>query len=401
MSLSTPTTQEINDNILAQMEAALNQKVPLLPRAFVRVLAKTLAGVFVLLYKYAGFIFLQLFVGTASFRSTTVNGRTLVPLTEWGRLVGAGDPAPATNAELRVEIKVERLNETLPAGTQLVSAERGVTYITTAAVLLDAVTVTAVVRAVSDQGDSGGGAGVVGNLEPGAVLTFANPLASVSRSATVVEQVVTASDAESEADYRARVIARFQRRPQGGAYADYAQWGGGVAGIVGVYPYTSPNPGEVEVYVEATPESSGNADGIPTAAQLSAVYDSIQYDEAGTGLANRRPAGVFVNVRPIIRTGFDVEVIGLDVAIPGPVRDDITAAVREYMLGREPYIPGLSIPPRRDRVTRTAVASIVEDVVTAAGGLYSSIVLTRDGQAVDVYILGEGTKAKASTVIFT
>jgi len=61
MSLVTPTTKELSDNIIAQLEATLNQTIPLLPRAFNRVLAKALAAVFILLYKYGGFIFLQIF----------------------------------------------------------------------------------------------------------------------------------------------------------------------------------------------------------------------------------------------------------------------------------------------------------------------------------------------------
>jgi hypothetical protein len=92
MSLQTPTTKEISESIIAQLEASLNQSIPLLPKSFLRVLAKTLAGVFVLLYKYAGFMFLQMFVQTASAKQTTVNGKTFTPLTQWGRLIGVGDP---------------------------------------------------------------------------------------------------------------------------------------------------------------------------------------------------------------------------------------------------------------------------------------------------------------------
>lgn len=82
MSLTTPTTKEISDNIVAQLEATLNQTIPLLPKAFIRVLAKALAGVFILLYKYAGFMLLQLFVRTASMGSTEVNGVSVTPLLE-------------------------------------------------------------------------------------------------------------------------------------------------------------------------------------------------------------------------------------------------------------------------------------------------------------------------------
>ena len=98
MSLSTPTTKEISDNIIAQLEASLNQAIPLLPKSFLRVLSKVLAGVFILLYKYVGFMFLQIFVDAASASATEVNGKTVVPLTAWGRLIGVGDPVSATSA---------------------------------------------------------------------------------------------------------------------------------------------------------------------------------------------------------------------------------------------------------------------------------------------------------------
>jgi len=100
MSIQTPTTKELSDNIIASFEATLNQSTPLLPKSFLRVLAKVLAGVWVILYKYGGFILLQQFVRTASDQPTEINGQTVTPLDEWGELVGIGAPAAATKAEL-------------------------------------------------------------------------------------------------------------------------------------------------------------------------------------------------------------------------------------------------------------------------------------------------------------
>lgn len=137
MSLQTPTTKEINENIIAQLEASLNQTIPLLPKSFLRVLSKALSGVFILLYKYAGFMFLQQFVRTASIEPTEINGQTVRPLIEWGRLVGVGDPVPATQAELLINITVNNQGGTLPSGSQLVGADNGVTYITIGSVALD------------------------------------------------------------------------------------------------------------------------------------------------------------------------------------------------------------------------------------------------------------------------
>lgn len=397
MSLTTPTTKDISDNIIAQLEASLNQTIPLLPKSFLRVLAKALAGVFVLLYKYGGFMFLQVFVRTASANETTVNGRVLTPLLEWGRLIGVGDPAAATQAELLIDITVDNQTGTLPSGSQLVNTDNGVTYITIGAVLLNAPTVQATIRAVSDQA-GGGGAGAIGNLDPGAVVSFANPLANVSRNAVVVSQVVTGSDAESTEAYRQRVIDRFQKRPQGGAYADYEIWGEEPAGIINVYPYTSDCPGQVDVYVEATPESSGDPDGIPTPAQLQAVLDSIEVDQ--NGLASRRPANALANTFPITRTGFDIRVTGLIVDNLAQVQATITTAIEEYFLDREPFIEGLSVLPRRDRITRSAVGGVVDDIVSAAGGIFSSVIVTQSTINVELYSLGIGEKSKAATVTF-
>lgn len=398
MSLTTPTTKEISDNIIAQLEATLNQTIPLLPKSFLRVLAKALSGVFVLLYKYAGFIFLQIFVRTASINETTINGTVLSPLKEWGRLIGVGDPTAATNAELLIDITVTTQVGSLPSGSQLVGGLNGVTYITLGPALLNSATVQATVRAVSDQA-GGAGAGAIGNLSPGDALNFANPLANVARAATVDSQVVTGANAEATEVYRQRVLDRFQKRPQGGAYADYEEWGEETAGIVNIYPYTSTKPGEVDVFAEATVASSGNADGIPTGTQLAAVAALIELDE--NGLATRRPAGAFVNTFAITRIGFDVVVSEIQqVDNLSQVQADVTTALTEHFLAAEPFVPGLTIPPRKDSLTQTSVAAIVEDIVSAAGGFFSGATLSQSSVQVSIFVLGEGEKAKLSSVGF-
>lgn len=400
MTIDTPTTKELSDNIVAQLEAAISQTIPLLPKAFNRVLAKALAGVFIILYKYGGYILLQMFVQSASAKDTTILGVTINPLKFWGRLIGVGDPVAATNAELTIDITVENQTGSLDSGSQLIGLTKGVTYITIGSVLLNAATVSATIRAVSDQA-GGGGKGVIGNLDPGTTVSFANPLPNVARVATVTAQTVTGADAESTEAYRQRIIDRFQKRPQGGAYADYEQWGEEAAGIINVYPYTG-DPGEVDVYSEATPESSGDPDGIPTAAQLQAVLDLINLDE--NGIATRRNANAFVNSYPITRTSFDVEVTGISgVSDLAKVQADVTTALEEYFLSVEPFIAGLSVPPRRDQITRTRVSAIVEDIVTAANGTFTSANFFTTGSpvALQEYFLGEGEKAKADSVVFT
>ena len=396
--INQPTTQEVADNIIAQLETSLGQTIPFLPKLFQRVLAKALGGIFVLLYKYGGFIFLQIFVATASTRETEINGRTLTPLIEWGRLNGTGDPVPATQAELIVTVTVTNQVGTL-TGAQGVNADNGVTYLQIGSILLDAPTKEITFRAVNDQA-GGDGSGVIGNLQPGDIIAFANPLPNVESDTVVVSQTVTGADGEElNTVYRQRVTDRFQKLPQGGAYADYELWAEEVAGIINAYPYTSDFPGQVEVYCEATEASSGSPDGIPTAAQLQAVLDSILLNDAG--LATRRSANALANSFAITRTGFDVEVTGLTgIDDPAAVQASITAAVEEYFLGRAPFVIGVSFPPRADRITQTAVSGIVEIIVSNAGGLFSGVILRLTGAPIGSYTLGKGEKSKADTVVF-
>ena len=388
MSLKTPTVNEISENIVAQLESSLNQKVPELPRSFIRVLAKSLAAVFVLLYKYAGFSLLQSFVKTATIEPTEINGSLISPLVEWGRLIGIGDPTPATQAELKIEISVtNQSNDALPSGTQLVSSKNGVIYITNTSVFLNSSSVTVDVVAASDQSQTGG-SGTQGNLQIGDVVSFANPLPAVQQDAKVIEQIVTAADAEEAEVYRIRIVDRFQKLPQGGAYADYELWGEAVAGITNVYPYTSARPGEVDLYVESSTET----DGIPTSAQLLDVWRAVEV---------KRPAGARVRARPITRREFIVTVNGLDVPDQLATRDLITSAVDDYFRSREPFIAGLTIPPRRDRITQSGVAGAVEDIAAANGGVFASLFITHvdSSIAVPIYELQIGEKSKA-TVVF-
>lgn len=391
MSPPIPTTAAIAANIVAQIEAALSQNVPLFPKAFTRVTAKALAGVVVLLYKYCGFIFLQIFVAHASAEETIVNGKRIVPLVEWGRLIGAGDPDTAHAAQLVVTVTVTNQTGTLKAGSQLLRTETGVIYTVAADRLLNAPTVPVTIVASADQ-QGGDGSGVQGNLEPDDIVSFANPIPNVAPDAVVLSVAVAGAEAESIDDYRAKIIRRFQRRPQGGAYADYQEWGEGVEGIANVYPYTG-LPGQVDVYVEATVDSSGSDDGIPTSPQLDAVKAAIENIDPSSGLATVRPANAAVNVLPIVRLAFAVTIKGLSPDTT-ETRTAIEEGADEHLRSRAPFIVGLSTLPRDDRVTEAALSGIIDGIVDAAGATVEVVEITPGPS----YTLGKGEKAKLGPV---
>ena len=397
MTLQTPTTQDVSNNITAQMEASLNQTVPNTPRSFLNVLAKALSAVTIQLYKYGGFIFQQLFVQTASDKATTINGTTVTPLIEWGRLVGVGDPLAGTQAEVDIDITVTA-SDTLPAGAQLVGVDNGVTYLTVSSVAVTPGVQTITVRASGDQ-SGGNGVGAIGNLEAGQLLNFANPFGFVEREATAVATVVTGADAESTSEYRTRILDRFQNRPQGGALADYQFWSNGVAGVANSYPYTSPNcGGQVDIYVEA--DTSIDPDGIAPPSLLQEVLDANEYDDAG--LPSRRPAGALVNTLSITRTEFNVEVAGLivDPADQAQVQADIEQGLTEYLLTREPFIRGLVSTPRRDTITQSEASGVVADIVSANNGTFSTVFLYEGPTLIDQRQLNIGEKAKAGIISF-
>jgi hypothetical protein len=397
MSLPTPSVQQLSDNIVFQIGSSLSQTVPFLPKAFINVLAKVMAGTFVILWKYGGFVFQQLFVAYATDELTTINGKALRPLREWGRLIGVGDPLPSTQAQHTITVTVTAQVGSLASGTALLYPATGVIYETVAVVALTASTVPVTVRAVSDQ-SGGDGSGSIGNLLNGAVLEFANPPPNVVSKATVSGQLVNGADAEPTEVYRARIISRFQSKPQGGAYADYRAWAEVVPGVLSVYPYAG-NPGEVDVYIEATVASSGSPDGIPTQAQLDAVGAAIEFDV--DGVASLRQVNAAVNPLPIIRSGFGIVVVALEVQDAPTVQTKLETGVDEALHALEPFIVGLSVLPRKDRVSQANVAAVVDGIVSAAGGTVASVILMENGVPLTARNLGAGEKAKLLSATYS
>ena len=372
MPLPPVVVEDIDKQLIASIESKISQTIPLVSKAYSRVVSKGLAGLIVLLFSYNQYTFLQMFVSSASNKATTIFGRTLIPLQEWGLLVGAGLPRAATAAEFNVDATVFNITgNPLESGAQLVSGDNGITYLTTATVLLNAAVVTIPVVAAADQSNNSG-VGGVGNLDEGAIVSFVTTPPGVLQDAVVADAIVTGVDGETEDAYRDRVTDRFQKRPQGGALTDYDLWGTEAEGIINVYPYKGPCPGIVQVYCEATELSSGSADGFPTDPQLDDVLAEINLDV--NGRATRRPVGVFVEAFSITRKPFEVVVNGLEVSDSVNVQTRIAEGLDTYFRSLEPYIGGVSVI-RRDRVTHADVGGKVSDIVKASGGVFAAIIL--------------------------
>ena len=397
MALDNRTIGEIETLINDQIAAQFNSVIPILPKAFTRWLSKVLAGVFIILYKLAGWIFLQIFVATASFKEVTIFGRKLTPLIEWGRLLGIGDPTAPVPAEYDLDISVNDLSSILPAGTQYSSTLNNVIYITQTSFLLSNPTET--IQVIATTG------GTVGNLEIGATLSTITNLGIIDQDGTISDILTTGIDAESESSYRQKAVEAFQLQPQGGALADYRLQAKQVPGVVQTYIYTGDTTANVLIYVEADPDIY--PDRIPDSALLIAVgteYDRLkdnktEFTRPITAIID--PAGdlSYGNILPVIIQPFDVEVTDLVADDLADVKTQIKDALDIYFLGREPFIQGLSVPPALNVVSQANVIGIVNDIVVAANGSFTTAILQLDAVTIQTYILQEGELSKLDVLI--
>ena len=397
MALDNRTISEIETLINDQIAAQFNSVIPILPKAFTRWLSKVLAGVFIILYKLAGWIFLQIFVATASFKEVTIFGRKLTPLIEWGRLLGIGDPTAPTPAEYDLDISVNDLSSTLQAGTQFSSTLNNVIYITQTSFLLSNPTET--IQLIATTG------GTVGNLEIDDTLSTITNLGIIDIDGTISDILTPGIDAESESSYRQKAVEAFQLQPQGGALADYRLQAKKVPGVVQTYIYTGDTTANVLIYVEADPDIY--PDRIPDSALLIAVgteYDRLkdnktEFTRPITAIID--PAGdlSYGNILPVIIQPFDVEVTDLVADDLADVKTQIEDALDIYFLGREPFIQGLSVPPALNVVSQANVIGIVNDIVVAANGSFTTAILQLDSVTIQTYILQEGELSKLDVLI--
>lgn len=374
MALSTPTILQISNDIINDIDAKTGQTTPLLAKAVFRVLSLALAAVYVTLYKFGLWQFNQRFPQTASETFLSVLGE-IVDI----------NIVRGTQFEGDVQVTVQAIGNTLPAGTQLINNATGVIYLTTVDVLLSNPTETVSIKSTTSGEET--------SLEVSDIIDFVTPLSFVDREAVVTAVTTLGTDDEPLEQYRQRVIDRYQKTPQGGALADYEQWSEEVADVINAYPYAGLQPPDVNVYIEV----DNQPDGIPTAPQLAAVENSINYDPI-TGQATRRPVTAVVSVLPITRLGFNVEITGLSPDTT-EIRNAIETAVIDYFLTAEPYIQGLSTI-RLDVVTQSGVSAAAANVASVNEAFFSNLVLKLGTVVTPQHVLEEGEKAKLDTLTF-
>lgn len=215
ISFAKPSLQ----SLINLAESNFNTRVPgadaRLRNSVLNTLARTVAGQAHLLHNYLDWIARQAIPDTADAEN----------LDNWGGVWGVTRTS-SSKAEGGVTFTGTN-GTTIPAGTELQRSD-GSLFITTADATISAGTATAATEAQTGGED--------GNSAAGVAMRLVTPIEGVSSSGTVsAGGIVGGVDPESDDGYRARIIARIQAPPHGGAKTDYEQWALAVAGVTRVW----------------------------------------------------------------------------------------------------------------------------------------------------------------------
>lgn len=394
MAYKNKSIKEVEALLINSFEHEFNKKLRLLPKSFIRVFCRVLAGVFIILYKQIGWYFLQLFPETADWKEVAILGQRIRPLVKLGALFGIGEPLAGVQWQGVIEVDVLKTGSVLYSGTQLKSSVTGKLYVTseTKTFLLNKERVKVVCTEI----------GTAGNLGKNDVLNFVNPYGFIKSEAVILEVERMGLDEELEANYRERLINRFRLQPQGGALADYRIWAADVPGVLRVYPYNDKEqPGGVLLYVSGIPSVFN--DRIPDKGLLKKVGEVCTYDPE-TGKAIRKPLtamldpkndGSYENIKPISVVEIEVVVTGVTGIAPADFAELIKPALKNYFLDRDLYIRGLSDDNNRTNiVSKNHVITVINQIAVTAKAVFEEVVLKKENVVFSSYILDNGKLAK-------
>ena len=390
MAYENKTVEYVYNLLIESFQEKFNNKLRLLPKSFIVILSKVLSVIFVLPYKVCGWFYLQLFPDTASFDRVNVMGISLQPLVKLGVNIGVGEPTSGQAWEGLVSATVVTEGQAITAGTQLKSDVTGLMYVVSETVTTEGQSVNVPVYCVQ----SGSG----GNLAQGDEIKFVSPLGFIAQDAVVASTTKEGLDEETADHYRARVVNRYSTQPQGGALSDYRIWSYDAPGVLQTYPYNGEDsPGDVEIYV------AGNTDvypdRVPGRELCVAVGEACTYDPE-TGIADRKPLtaildpdynGTYRNIQPVSIVTVDVsvtDVVGVDVSDFGAAYKSVCD---DYLLGREPYIRGLSDENNKtNSIQKNTLIALANSVATSLKAQFGTVTMNINNVQVDNYNLDRG-----------
>jgi uncharacterized phage protein gp47/JayE len=386
-----PTTSQLYNSILNDLETEMGSNIPLFGKNFLRILAGVQAAKLKLYYVAIGKLQKNLAPDTAD---SEQSGGTLQ---RYGRIKLGRDPFPAQAGQYTVTV-TGVIGATIPSQTTFKSNDDslnpGVLYILDNAYVLAAVTDSITVRCLTAGGD---GRQLVGDM-----LTATAPIANVNSVVEISTETVTPTDAESIEDYRQKIIQSYQLEPNGGSASDYRIWADDAPGVERVFPYARTGfTGEVNLYVEATPEDSTDGFGTPPASMLEAVEDVVELDPDTTKPINdrgRRPIQVIVNFLPVTIKTVDVEINDAD-AFSADEKTAIFNMINERVNTTRPFVAGADVLIQKKDIIN--VNLVISDILNVKpGAVFGDVVLKIDGVSVSTFQFLNGDIGHLNTVTY-
>lgn len=261
MPFSRPDLPTLIERAIADIESRLPGADARLRRSNLNVLARVHAGAVHGLYGYLDWIAKQILVDTAEAEILERHAIIWLPSGRTPALYAVGQVV-ASGAEGTV----------IPAGTLFKRAD-GTTYSSeTESIIAGG---QALVTVVADV------AGQQGNATAGTALNPDSPIAGINAAVTVTVGALTGgADIEDDDALRARVLARIQQTPHGGARHDYITWAKEVPGVTRAWCYPL-EMGDGTVTLRFVRDNDASL--IPDAAEVAVLQAYIQ-DRAPVGM---------------------------------------------------------------------------------------------------------------------
>jgi uncharacterized phage protein gp47/JayE len=358
--ITVPTVVDLRDQIIADIEGVIGQSTPVLPKAFIRVLATALAGVLAQLYRFARWVYGQIFPATADDEA----------LLRIGAQYGMGK-RPSVAAILDIQI-VGDDGTNVPASS-IWMGNNGLTYSQTALAVIVGGLATARLTCLSG--------GVAGSLGVGNTLSLATAVSGVV-GGSVTAIVTEGEDEETPEQFRARILQRMAGAPQGGAAPDYIAWAMQVPGIIKAFAFNS-GAGAVNVYPLVA--TTGPA-RIPSASKLA---------EAQAYISNpaRRPLCSTPTVAAMVEKVISITITGLSPA-DATTKAAITSALQKYFYAAYPQQY-----PDEPAPTNVLTVAAIWTAIFGAGATAASLIMSVAGTGqVTTYTLGNGEIATLGAI---
>jgi len=391
--ITIPTTKQLFDGILADLQTEYGDGIPLFGKVFLRALAAVQAGKLKLIYLLVGKVQKNIFIDTADPENS---GGTLE---RFGRVKLNRNPFPAkagqytcavsgsAGAIIEAETTFKSNDDALNPGKLFILDNDFVFSGTSGSIIL---------RALE--------AGIDSKLLVNDELTATSPIPNVDKTATVTAETIEPFSAEDLEVYRRKGLDAYRLEPQGGAASDYRLWASDAQGVQQSYAYAKTGASnEINLYVEATIADSTDGKGTPSGALLADVESVVEFDPDTTkplSERGRRPLGVFeVHYLPITPKLIDINIDGF-VGLTVPIQTAIFNAIKATLDITRPFVAGADIVDNKKDIfdINTIIATILN---VKPGAVFGTITLNVDSVPVSTFTFLNGDIPFLNTISYT